>query len=146
VGWRVQAIRGATTATANTVEAIREAVWELLDELESRNQIQADWIISATFSVTPDLDAIFPAKIARERSDWGLVPLLDVQQMQVKGSLDHCIRLLIHVNLPEHHTNIHHAYLRGAKDLRPDLSQDDYSATGSNQTVAPRKSIPELIN
>lgn len=146
MGWRVQAIRGATTATANTVEAIREAVWELLDELELRNEIETDWIISATFSVTPDLDAIFPAKIARERPDWGLVPLLDVQQMQVKGSLDHCIRLLIHVNLPEHHTNIHHSYLRGAKDLRPDLSQEDYSATGSNQNLPPRKSIPELIN
>ncbi|NER98142.1 MAG: chorismate mutase, partial [Symploca sp. SIO1B1] len=35
VEWRVRAIRGAITASENTVEAIREAVTELLDELEA---------------------------------------------------------------------------------------------------------------
>lgn len=118
--WRVRAIRGATTVSENTVAAIREAVTELLDELESRNQLHPDWIISTTFSVTKDLDAIFPAAIARERPHWQNVALLDVQQMHVEGSLERCIRFLIHINLPAHQTQIYHPYLRGAKNLRPD--------------------------
>jgi chorismate mutase len=122
VGWKVRAIRGATTVAENSVEAIREAVKELLDELERQNQIDPDDIVSATFSVTRDLDAIFPAAIARERPHWQNVPLLDVQQMYVKGSLEHCIRCLIHINTLDPLTKIHHPYLRQAKDLRPDWS------------------------
>ncbi|VXD19154.1 Chorismate mutase [Planktothrix serta PCC 8927] len=117
--WRVRAIRGATTVSENSVAAIREAVIELLDELETRNQLDPDEIISLTFSVTKDLDAIFPAAIARERPLWHNVPLLDVQQMHVEGSLEKCIRFLIHLNLPIQ-TQVYHPYLRGAKNLRPD--------------------------
>ncbi len=119
--WRVRAIRGATTVSENTVEAIREAVHELLDELEATNQIDPEQIISATFSVTRDLDVVFPAAIARERPRWDNVPLLDVQQMHVEGSLPRCIRFLIHINTPNPHLVIHHPYLRQAKTLRPDL-------------------------
>ena len=95
--WRLRAIRGATTVTQNTVEAIGEAVTEMLDELEAKNQLEPTQIISATFTVTRDLDAIFPAAIARTRPYWDSVPMLDVQQMHVKGSLERCIRCLIYV-------------------------------------------------
>ncbi|NJK37829.1 MAG: chorismate mutase [Oscillatoriales cyanobacterium RM2_1_1] len=122
MGWRVQAIRGATTATENSVEAIRSAVLELLEELETRNHLHPEQIISLTFSVTRDLDRIFPAAIARERPAWDTVPLLDVQQMHVPGSLERCIRFLAHVNLPIHQTQVHHPYLQGAENLRPDWS------------------------
>ena len=121
VEWQVRAIRGATTANDNSVEAIREVVRELLDELEARNHLDPELIISATFSVTRDLDAVFPAAIARERPRWCNVPLLDVQQMYVKGSLERCIRFLIHVNWPAH-VEMYHPYLRGAQNLRPDWS------------------------
>jgi chorismate mutase len=120
--WRVRAIRGATTVSENSVEAIREAVRELLDELEAHNRIDPEEIISATFSATKDLDAIFPATIARERSGWDNVPLLDVQQMHVEGGLERCIRFLIHFNTPTPHMPIYHPYLRQAKRLRPDWS------------------------
>jgi chorismate mutase len=120
VGWRVMAIRGATTVPENSEAAIREAVEELLDELEAHNPIDPDDLISVTFSVTRDLDAIFPAAIARKR--WQNVPLLDVQQMHVEGSLDRCIRFLIHLNVPEPAPKIHHPYLRKARHLRPDWS------------------------
>ncbi|MBD1848936.1 chorismate mutase [Leptolyngbya sp. FACHB-711] len=122
MGWKVRAIRGATTVSENTVEAIREAVAELLDELERQNPIDPDDIISATFSVTRDLDAIFPASVARQRPHWQDVPLLDVQQMHVEGSLERCIRFLIHINTPDPFVKIHHPYLRQAKYLRPDWS------------------------
>ncbi|NJN58347.1 MAG: chorismate mutase [Leptolyngbyaceae cyanobacterium SL_5_9] len=124
MGWKVRAIRGATTVSENSAEAIREAVRELLDELESLNPIDPDDIVSATFSVTRDLDAIFPAAIARERPHWQNVPLLDVQQMHVEGSLERCIRLLIHINMPAPLAEVHHPYLRQAKNLRPDWSLD----------------------
>lgn len=120
MGWRIRAIRGATTVTDNSIDAIREAVHELLNELEARNHLEMEEIVSVTFSVTKDLDAIFPAAIARERPHWSQVPLLDVQQMHVKGSLPRCIRFLIHFNTSNPNVEIHHPYLRHAKNLRPD--------------------------
>jgi chorismate mutase len=119
--WRVRAIRGATTVNENTVEAISEAVLELLAALEHRNQIDPADMISAVFSATKDLDAIFPAQIARQRPHWDGVALMDVQQMHVAGSLPRCIRFLIHAHLPIDKP-IEHPYLRGARNLRPDLS------------------------
>jgi chorismate mutase len=121
VDWQMRAIRGATTVSENTTEAIKEAVTELLDELEKRNHLQAKDIISVTFSVTKDLDAIFPAAIARARPAWDGVAMLDVQQMHVEGSLQRCIRFLIHVYLPAS-APIYHTYLRHAANLRPDWS------------------------
>lgn len=120
--WRVRAIRGATTVPENTVEAIREAVHELLYELETRNHLHPHEMISAIFSATRDLDAVYPAAIARERPHWDNVALLDVQQMHVQGGLERCIRCLIHVNVPNPNAVIHHPYLRGAQSLRPDWS------------------------
>ncbi|GAX38428.1 chorismate mutase [Nodularia sp. NIES-3585] len=120
--WKVRAIRGATTVSENSVVAIRDAVHELLDVLEANNQLDPEEIVSVTFSATRDLDVIFPAAIARERPDWNNVPLLDVQQMYVEGSLPRCIRLLLHLNTKKPQSKIYHTYLRQAKNLRPDLS------------------------
>lgn len=122
VEWRLWAIRGATTVSQNTEEAMQEALMELLDEVEVRNQLDPTEIVSATFTVTQDLNAIFPAAIARKRPYWNNVPMLDVQQMHVNGSLERCIRLLIQVNFPVSHVKICHTYLREAKNLRPDWS------------------------
>jgi chorismate mutase len=121
VDWKTRAIRGATTVSENTVAAIHDAVSELLDAIETQNQLDPEEIVSVIFSVTPDLDAIFPAAIARERPNWNHVPLLDVQQMQVKDSLKLCIRVLIQVNTPKPQAEIYHSYLRRAQNLRPDL-------------------------
>ena len=121
MSWRVRGIRGATTVEANTYAALERAVIELMEEIEIQNDIDPREIVSATFSVTIDIDVVFPAKIARSRSQWENVPLLDVQQMYVKGSLERCIRVLIHVNTPLEQHQIKHIYLNGARDLRPDL-------------------------
>ncbi len=121
ISWQIKAIRGATTVPENSAEAMAEAVSELLDAVEGRNQLDPTKIVSVTFSVTQDLDAVFPAAIARTRPRWNAVPLLDVQQMHVKGSLPRCIRLMLHIYLPAHSADVSHAYLRGASKLRPDL-------------------------
>ena len=118
--WTLRALRGATTATANTSEAIGEAVAELIEELVRRNGLEGERVLSVTFSVTTDLDACFPAAIARRRADWGAVALLDCQQMAVAGDLQRCIRLLAHAWLPAEQV-VAHTYLRDATRLRPDL-------------------------
>ncbi|NJR32358.1 MAG: chorismate mutase [Chamaesiphon sp. CSU_1_12] len=120
--WRVKAIRGATTASENTEDAIASAVTELLQELEYRNRIDPDRIVSVIFTATKDLDAVFPAAIARRLyPNWQDVALMDVQQMHVEGSLPRCIRFLIHAHLPAD-AKIYHPTLRGASNLRPDRS------------------------
>tara|TARA_B100001250_G_C19621814_1_gene709698 strand:+ start:184 stop:561 length:378 start_codon:yes stop_codon:yes gene_type:complete len=113
------ALRGATTSENNSVESITSAVEELLNELVSRNNLIPDQIISVTFSVTSDLDACFPASIARKKTGWGKVALLDCQQMSVKGDLSKCIRLLAYVSLPNEQTP-QNPYIGKAKRLRPD--------------------------
>ena len=113
------ALRGATTSEQNTVESITSAVDELLSELVNRNNLVPDQIISITFSVTSDLNACFPASIARKKSGWENIALLDCQQMFVKGDLSKCIRLLACVCLPNEQTP-ENPYLGKAKNLRPD--------------------------
>jgi chorismate mutase len=99
-----------------------EAVNELLDEIEAHNQIDAEDIVCVFFTTTIDLDATFPAAVARKRPNWNHVPLIDLQQMHVAGSLKRCIRILIQVNTPLAQSAINHRYLRQAQDLRPDLN------------------------
>lgn len=118
----MRGLRGAITVNENSVAAMTEAVDELLDVLEAQNQLNPNDIVSATFSATQDLNAMFPAAVARHRPGWEQVPLLDVQQMQVTGSLECCIRVLIHLNTPLPQNALNHAYLRLATKLRPDLA------------------------
>ena len=121
---RTRGIRGATTAQANTIEAMQEAITELLTKIEQENELDCENVASVTFTATPDLDATFPAAVARKGNPhWDNVPLLDVQQMQVKGSLEKCIRVLIHWNTTKPQEAIRHIYLRGAAHLRPDLAK-----------------------
>lgn len=116
---QLRALRGATTAAENSAEAISDAVAELMDALVSRNGLEGHRVVSVTFSVTADLDAIFPAAVARRRQGWDDVALLDCQQMAVAGDLPRCIRLLAHAWL-EAERQPSHPYLRDAARLRPD--------------------------
>ena len=119
--WKVRGIRGATTVSENTVSAMTDAVNELLDEIAAHNHVIAEDIVCVFFTTTPDLNAIFPAAVARKRVGWNHVPLIDLQQMQVPGSLTHCIRVLIQVNTALPQSAMVHRYLRQAQRLRPDL-------------------------
>jgi chorismate mutase len=121
VEWQVRGVRGATTVTENTAIAISDAVHELIAEIEAHNLFRPQDIVCVFFTATADLDAIFPAAAARNRLGWDHVPLIDLQQMNVQGSLDRCIRILIQVNTSVDQSAIVHRYLRRAKVLRPDL-------------------------
>ena len=96
---------------------IEVAVVELIDELISRNSLIKTNLLSITFTTTKDLDACFPASIARKCKD--LFKFLDCQQMYVINDVDFCIRLMAQVLLPPNHS-VKHPYLRGAAKLRSD--------------------------
>jgi chorismate mutase len=120
----VRGIRGATTATANTAEAIMEATEELLRELAGLNDLDPTEIGAAFFTTTPDLDAEFPAHAVR-RLGWLGVPMLcghdmAVQQPNPRG-VSRCIRILLLYNTPRPQTAMRFAYLRGAEAIKADL-------------------------
>ena len=116
---KVTAIRGATTASGNTSKEIEDSVVELINELILRNNLDPKKILSITFTVTNDLDACFPASIARKSFGLDSVAFLDCQQMYLSNDVDYCIRLMALVILPTN-TSIKHPYLRGASNLRAD--------------------------
>ena len=120
----VRGIRGATTATANTAEAIMEATAELLQELAALNDLDPTEIASAFFTTTPDLNAEFPAHAAR-RLGWLNVPMLcghdmEVPQPNARG-VPQCIRVLLMYNTPRPQSAMRFSYLRGAQAIKADL-------------------------
>ena len=119
----VRGIRGAITADGNTKQKIIEKTKELLVTIKKENDFKIEDIVSTFFSVTPDLNAAFPAQAARELG-WDRVPLFDMQEINVPGSLPRCIRILIQINCQKSQTEIKHCYLRGAKILRKDLVKE----------------------
>ena len=120
----VRGIRGAITADSNIKEEIIEKTKELLIALKKENDFKIEDITSIFFSVTPDLNAAFPAQAARELG-WNKVPLLDMQEIEVPGSLLRCIRILVQINCQKSLQEIKHCYLRGAKILRKDLIKEN---------------------
>src|SRR5262245_27300564 len=124
---RLRGVRGATTATANTREAICSATHELLRRLIEANEIPLEEIASAFFTVTDDLDAEYPALAAREIG-WDNVPLLCAREIAVPGGLARCIRVLLHVNTEKTQDQIRHIYLRETAILRPTFATEFESA------------------
>src|SRR2546421_7005628 len=115
-------IRGATTVEHNDREEILAATTELLQLLISRNELRAEDVASAIFTVTEDLDAEFPALAARYLG-WTEVALICTREIPVPGSLEKCIRILLHVNTTRSAAEIQHVYTRGAVNLRPTLNE-----------------------
>jgi chorismate mutase len=116
-------IRGATTVERNDREEILATTTELLQLLVLHNDLQTEDIASAIFTVTDDLNAEFPAVAARDLG-WTETALMCARELPVPGSLDKCIRVLLHVNTERSAAEIQHIYIRGAVSLRPTLSMD----------------------
>jgi len=117
-GKRLWGIRGAIQVSHNSQKAILEATERLLKEIIERNGLQREDVVSAFFTLTPDLNAAFPAEAARKLG-WEEVALLCASEIQVPGSLPKVVRVLIHAYLE--HKPVH-VYLGQAAQLRPDLS------------------------
>ena len=113
----VRGIRGATTSTKNTKDAIVKATTELIEQLVEANKIATNEIAAAIFTTTHDLNAEFPAVAAR-MIGWNDVALMCSHEMQVPDGLPNCIRILMLVNTEKEPKELIHVYLRGAKNLR----------------------------
>lgn len=110
-------IRGAITVEHNTPEDIGAGVIELLTQMVKQNHIEIDDISHAIFSMTPDLNADFPAKYARVNLRWDEVPMMCFSEIDVPNGLPKCIRVLIVVNCGENFEP-EFVYLKGAANLR----------------------------
>jgi chorismate mutase len=119
------AIRGAIQVERDSVEALHAAVRALCERLLEENRLSLSRVLSAIFTLTPDLTAGFPAGAARE-AGWGTVPMLCAQEIPVPGAPGRICRVLLHVRgvgQPRH------VYIAGAASLRPDLAADPVSTS-----------------
>ena len=110
-------IRGATVASENTEQAIYAAVRELLTALIGANQIEEHNVAAVYFTMTPDLNACFPAAAARQLG-WNDTALLGAVETDVPGSLQRCIRVLILLNTDKKPQELINMYLNGTEALR----------------------------
>jgi len=127
--WACRGIRGATTAIANTAEDILEATDELMRTVIALNELEPADVASVIFTTTPDLTATFPALAARDIG-WTEVPLMCAHEMAVPGSLQKCVRVMIHVNTIRTAAEIRHVYLKDARELRPEWAYSDDDVAG----------------
>jgi chorismate mutase len=117
----VRGVRGAITITEDTPEEIIRATQEMLTTMMDKNGFAVEDVVSAIFTVTPDITSEFPARSARLMG-WTHVPLMCSQEIPVPGALPRCIRVLLHVNTDKSQAEVKHAYLRGAAVLRKDIA------------------------
>ena len=129
-------IRGATTADANTSEAILAATREMFESMVAANAIEPDSVAAVFLTTTPDLNVEFPAVAVRQMG-WNQAPMLCGHEMAVPDGLPMCIRALALVNTAKPMEDIVHVYLRGAANLRepafsdrssPERSEPDYGS------------------
>ena len=116
----VRAFRGAITVNNNDTDEILSATLELYKEIVRKNNLNQEDLISIFFSLTPDLDKVFPAKAVRNAGVTN-VPLMCMAEIPVDGALEKCIRILILSNSEKTLDEINHIYLKNAVKLRPDL-------------------------
>jgi chorismate mutase len=116
----IRGIRGATTAPADTIEAMTPAVIDMMDAIIQANQLTANDVITLFVTVTDDLHSISPAKIIRDHYHWDLVPILCAKEPDIVGLPQRCIRVLIQFDSDRPATDIKHIYQNGATVLRPD--------------------------
>jgi chorismate mutase len=117
----IRGVRGAITVNENDEQEIIFATERLLNEAVTSNDIAPDNVASIFISATDDVDAAFPARALREMDGWTYVPVMCMQELAVPGSLQKCIRIMIHLNTEKTQEEIKHIYLEGAAGLRPDL-------------------------
>lgn len=120
----LRGVRGAVQAQRNDREAILSAALELMKALVHENKIETEMVSSVLFTVTPDLNAAFPAGV-RTEIGWNAVPFLCGQEIPVPGSLERLIRVLVLFETDLNQQEIRHQYLGPTASLRPDLSTKD---------------------
>ncbi len=117
-------IRGAITVNSNCEEDIKSATIDLIKEIKSQNCFKEEDISHVIFTMTEDLNCMYPAKALREAfPDWKYVPMVCFNEMKIEKSLEKCLRILIVINTELAQNEINHIYLKGASILRKDLKK-----------------------
>ena len=118
---KILAIRGATTVTSNNKDEILKESAKLIQTIISKNDLNNEDIISMYFTMTKDLDAVYPAVAVREILNITDIPMLNFEEKYIQGSLSKCIRVMMYINTEKTKADIKHIYLNNAKNLRKDL-------------------------
>lgn len=113
--------RGATTISQNSEQDIMNETRKLVLEMVEQNKIAPNDISHVFFSVTSDINAAFPAKVAREMPGWSHVPVMCMQEIDVPHGLEMCIRVMLVARTTLEQHDIIHIYFNDAIKLRPDL-------------------------
>ena len=117
----VRGIRGAVNIASNSKEEILSKSRELLEAILRANKVKPADIAAAIFTLSPDLNADFPAYAARQLG-WTDVPLMCARELDVPGAMEKVIRVLLLVNSRIPAAKIKHQYLGDTPRLRPDLT------------------------
>jgi len=118
----VRGIRGAIDVARNERGEILSKTQTLLEAMVRANRVRTDDVAAAIFSLTPDLDAEFPA-IAARRMGWTDVPLMCAAELAVPRGMRKVVRILLLVNSGRPAGKIQHQYLGKTSRLRPDLAR-----------------------
>lgn len=135
---RINALRGATTISANTAEEIALCTEELVKKMLSDNGVDGEKKVPVYCLVgtSKDVTAACPATVLRER---GIVdcPMFSVLEPPFEGSKPLCIRVMIEVaEYAKFDEPPRHVYLNGATSLRPDLT----AKAGEQKASEPKES------
>lgn len=117
----LRGIRGAIQVPANDPQEILSHTQELLQAMMAQNDITAEDITTVFFTVTPDLNAAFPA-FALRLMGLTLTPSLCATEIDVPGGLPRMVRVLLQAYTRRPIDAIRHQYLGAARNLRPDLA------------------------
>ena len=120
---KVLAIRGATTVSCNSRDEILKETSTLINTIINENNLEIDDIISMCFTMTNDLDAVYPSVAVRDLLNITDVPMLNYEEKYIQGSLRNCIRVMMYIDSNKTKKDIKHIYLNKAKDLRKDLAK-----------------------
>lgn len=123
-GFRLAALRGATTLDVDTREQVLERTAELLDALMERNGLTKDDVVSLLFTATDDVRSEFPAAAVRA-AGIADVPMICARELDVTGGsgVPLCVRVMAHVYTSRARAELRHVYLHGARQLRSDLPE-----------------------
>jgi chorismate mutase len=116
----IRGIRGAIDVASNEGTSILAAAGKLMRAIIEANDVDSKLVSAVFFTVTPDLNATFPAAV-RKQIGWNLVPFLCGQEIPVEGSPQKILRVLVLWETTRAQEEIRHQYLDGAATLRPDL-------------------------
>jgi chorismate mutase len=127
----IRGIRGAIT-TRNDRKEILERTLALLRSIVRKNGLTAERISMVHFTMSPDLNAAFPAAALRKLPGrgWARVPAICSTEVAVPGALEGVVRVLVLAETAGSARDVRHEYAGRAAALRPDLVSSETRRKG----------------